>query len=188
MENLSDTYYIHRILEGNTSCFACLLDKYSHPLFNLIYRIVGNKEDAEELTEDVFMKAFQQLESFEGRGDFSNWLYKIAYNMSITAVRKKKVELLAIDDFQLTNASSDFLDESAEDTAERHQQLEWLEKALGALTVDERALVLLFYKEEKKIEEIASISGLSVSNTKVKLHRIRKKLGEMVNEERDKNR
>lgn len=108
MENLSDTYYIHRILEGNTSCFACLLDKYSHPLFNLIYRIVGNKEDAEELTEDVFMKAFQQLESFEGRGDFSNWLYKIAYNMSITAVRKKKVELLAIDDFQLTNASSDF--------------------------------------------------------------------------------
>ena len=167
MENLSDTYYIHRILEGNTSCFACLLDKYSHPLFNLIYRIVGNKEDAEELTEDVFMKAFQQLESFEGRGDFSN---------------------LAIDDFQLTNASSDFLDESAEDTAERHQQLEWLEKALGALPVDERALVLLFYKEEKNIEEIASISGLSVSNTKVKLHRIRKKLGEMVNEERDKNR
>ena len=128
MENLSDTYYIHRILEGNTSCFACLLDKYSHPLFNLIYRIVGNKEDAEELTEDVFMKAFQQLESFEGRGDFSNWLYKIAYNMSITAVRKKKVELLAIDDFQLTNASSDFLDESAEDTAERHQQLECWKK------------------------------------------------------------
>jgi len=59
---------------------------------------------------------------------------------------------------------------------------------LGALPVDERALVLLFYKEEKNIEEIASISGLSVSNTKVKLHRIRKKLGEMVNEERDKNR
>lgn len=186
MGNLSDTYYIHRILEGDTSCFACLLDKYSHSLFNLIYRIVGNKEDAEELTEDVFMKAFQQLESFEGRGDFSNWLYKIAYNMSITAVRKKKIEFLAIDDFQLTNASSDMLDESADDTAAHHRQLEWLEKALDALPADDRALILLFYKEGKNIEEIASISGLTVANTKVKLHRIRKKLGEIIHEEKSK--
>lgn len=184
MENLSDTYYIKRILDGDTSCFACLLDKYSHPLFNLIYRIVGNREDAEELTEDVFMKAFQRLESFEGRGNFSNWLYKIAYNMSISAVRKAKVEFLAIDDFQLTNVSSDILDDS-DDTAAQHLQLELLEKALDRLPAEERALVLLFYKEEKSIEEIASISGLSVANVKVKLHRIRKKLNEIIRSEID---
>ena len=70
MEGLSDTYYINRILAGDTSCFACLLDKYSQPLFALIFRIVQNREDAEELTEDVFIKAFRQLESFRGEGKF----------------------------------------------------------------------------------------------------------------------
>lgn len=172
MEGLSDTYYINRILAGDTSCFACLLDKYSQPLFALIFRIVQNREDAEELTEDVFIKAFRQLESFRGEGNFANWLYRIAYNMAISAVRKKKIEYLSIEDSQLTNVSEEEVQEALGSYGTA-QQLEWLD----------RALIQLFYMEEKSLEDLTGITGLSLSNLKVKLHRIRKKLYVLLTEE-----
>lgn len=182
MEGLSDTYYINRILAGDTSCFACLLDKYSQPLFALIFRIVQNREDAEELTEDVFIKAFRQLESFRGEGNFANWLYRIAYNMAISAVRKKKMEYLSIEDSQLTNVSEEEVQEALGSYGTA-QQLEWLDRALAQLPPDDRALILLFYTEEKSLDDLTGITGLSLSNLKVKLHRIRKKLYVLLTEE-----
>ena len=171
MEGLSDTYYINRILAGDTSCFACLLDKYSQPLFTLIFRIVQNREDAEELTEDVFIKAFRQLESFRGEG-----------NMAISAVRKKKMEYLSIEDSQLTNVSEEEVQEALGSYGTA-QQLEWLDRALAQLPPDDRALIQLFYMEEKSLEDLTGITGLSLSNLKVKLHRIRKKLYVLLTEE-----
>ena len=116
-------------MAGDTGCFACLLDKYSRPVHSLILKTVRNKEDAEELAQDVFMKVFRNLPSFKGDCSFSTWIYRIAYNT-----------------------------------------------AISELPPDERALILLFYHKEKTIEELTVITGLSASNAKVKLHRIRKKL------------
>ena len=154
MELYTDTYYIQRIQAGDTACFACLLDKYSRPVHSLILKVVRNREDAEELAQDVFMKVFKHLSSFKGECSFSTWIYRIAYN---TAISETEVA-------------------EALDRTDSSDQIQMLDAALAQLPPDERAIILLFYMKEKTIDEVATITGLTASNIKVKLHRIRKKL------------
>ncbi|MDR1675780.1 MAG: RNA polymerase sigma factor [Tannerella sp.] len=175
MESVSDISYIKRIQAGETQCFASLLERYGRPVHSLIVKVVGNREDAEELTQDVFLKAYRSLASFQGNSRFSTWLYRIAYNTAISATRKKKYEWLALEDClpeQLAEEDASNVPEQESDD----EQLERLEEAMKRLSPDERALILLFYRQEKSIEEIAAITGLTVSNVKTRLHRIRKKL------------
>ena len=175
MELYSDTYYIERIQAGDTASFACLLDRYSRLVYSLILRIVRNKEDAEELTQDVFMKVFNKLGSFKGDSSFSTWIYRIAYNTAISEVRKNRPEHLAIEESVMADVSEDEIAGSLGSVGE-NEQTRRLDAALELLSPDERAIVLFFYMEDKAIEDIANITGLSIANVKVKLHRIRKKL------------
>ncbi|WP_297903652.1 RNA polymerase sigma factor [uncultured Parabacteroides sp.] len=175
MELYTDTYYIQRIQAGDMACFACLLDKYSRPIHSLILKVVRSREDAEELAQDTFMKVFKGLSSFKGDCSFSTWIYRIAYNTAISSVRKKRHEFLTIEEATLENVSEEEVANLLGQT-EVAEQTQRLETALGQLPPDERALILLFYWQEKSIEELASITGLTASNIKVKLHRIRKKL------------
>ena len=172
---MTDAYYIEKIQAGETECFSVLLDRYSQSVFSLIIKIAGSREDAEELTQDVFLKVFRSLTSFQGNSLFSTWLYRIAYNVAISATRKKKYEWTTIEESMIENLSESEINDDVEQL-EKEEQLNRLEKALGQLLPDERALVTLFYMQEKQIDEIASITGLSISNVKVKLHRIRKKM------------
>lgn len=181
MELYTDTYYIKRIKDGDVSCFACLIDKYGTQIYSLILKIVGNREDAEELTQDSFMKAFKSIEGFKGDCKFSTWLYRIAYNTAISSTRRQKQELLSIDDSGLENVSEDEI-ANMFGKGENRKMIEWLDMAIQRLTPDERALILLFYWKEKSIEEISTIMGISIANTKVKLHRIRKRLLILINE------
>lgn len=180
MELYTDTYYIERILTGDTECFACLLDKYSRPVHSLILKVVRNREDAEELAQDVFMKVFRNLASFKKECTFSTWIYRIAYNTAISATRKKKYEFLAIEEEVIGNVSEEAIN-NVLGQSDTSSNMEKLEAALEQLSPDDRAIILLFYMEEKTIEEMATITGLSVSNLKVKLHRIRKKLFVLLN-------
>lgn len=175
MELYTDTYYIQRIQAGDVASFACLLDKYSRPVHSLILKVVRNREDAEELAQDVFMKVFKNLSSFKGDCSFSTWIYRIAYNTAISATRKKKHEFLAIEETVISNVSEEEVAEALGRT-DSSSQVERLDAALALLPPDERAIILLFYMKEKTIEEVAAITGLTSSNVKVKLHRIRKKL------------
>lgn len=175
MELYGDRYYIERINKGDTECFACLVDKYSRQVFTLIVKIVWCREDAEELTQDTFIKVFRSLPSFKGDSAFSTWLYRIAYNTAISQVRKKKYEFLSMDEEDWNRVSEETVTAALEN-ADNEQQQALLDQALAQLPPNERGLIHLFYFEEKTVEEIASISGLSESNVKTKLHRIRKKL------------
>jgi RNA polymerase sigma-70 factor (ECF subfamily) len=175
MSILTDAYYVEKIQAGETECFAILLDRYSQSVFSLIVKIVGSREDAEELTQDVFLKVFRSLSSFQGNSLFSTWLYRIAYNVAVSATRKKKYEWVAVEESTLDHLPENEIDDEVEQL-EKEEQLNRLEKALDQLQPDERALVSLFYMQEKQIDEIASITGLSVSNVKTRLHRIRKKM------------
>lgn len=175
MELHSDTYYIQRIQAGDTACFAFLLDKYSRPVHSLILKVVKSREDAEELAQDVFMKVFRNLSSFKGDSSFSTWVYRIAYNTAISEVRKKKQEFLTIEESLINNVSEEEVAEALGYT-DVSEQLNKLDAALALLPADERALILLFYMEEKTVEEISFICELSQSNVKIKLFRIRKKL------------
>ena len=181
----SDAYYIERVAAGDTGCFACLLDRYSRPVHSLILKMVRNKEDAEELAQDVFMKVFRNLPSFKADCSFSTWTYRIAYNTAISELRKKKQEFVAIEESQISNVSEEEVSELLGNTTVT-DQLDKLETALTLLPPDERALILLFYMKEKTVDELTVITGLSTSNIKVKLHRIRKKLFVLIKGMEDK--
>jgi len=184
MELHTDIYYIEKILAGDVSCFGIFLDRYDRQVYTLIFRIVGNKEDAEELTQDVFMKAFRSLNSFKRESKFSTWLYRIAYNTAISETRKRKQEVLSFDESRITNVSEEDVN-NVIGNIDNTEQIEMLETALMILPTEERALILLFYMQEKSVEEIAEISGLSISNVKTRLFRIRKKLYVLLTKKED---
>lgn len=142
--------------------------------FSLIVRMVNSEEDAEELTQDTLMKAFEHLSSFNGKSSFSTWIYRIAYNTALSFLRKKNVEQTVIDDNQWNRISDTQIDDALNNESE--EQIEKLQQALTKLTAEERALVTLFYEEEHSIQELAQILNLNEGNIKVKLHRLRKKL------------
>ena len=169
-----EAHIIKEILNGKTEQYEYFLDRYGQQVFVLVVRIVSCQEDAEELTQDVFLKAFQQLSSFKAESTFSTWIYRIASNIAISAVRKKRNDVLRLDDSVFANLSDTQVDAELEDESE--EQMERLQQAMNQLEADERALITLYYLEEKPLAEVAFILGMTEGNAKVKLPRIRKKL------------
>lgn len=182
---MQDELYIKRIQNGEMECFSHIVEHYSKPVFLLICRIVRNQEDAEELTQDVFLKIYRTLKDFQGNSLFSTWLYRIAYNTAISYTRKKKQEFLYIEEQTIQNIPDKDVDETFENTV-TGDHLQALHKAIDQLSPEERGIITLFYMEEKTIEAIAEVTGLSSSNVKVKLHRTRKKLYLLLNSDRNK--
>lgn len=170
----NESHIIDEILNGRTFRYEYFVETYSRQVFVTIVRIIDKPEDAEELTQDVFMKAFENLSSFNGKSTFATWLYRIAYNTAISAARRSVPVESLIDDRQLTLISDNAVDEALDDDSEA--QIEKLNDAIARLSADERALVNMFYMEEQSVSDIAYITGLSVPNAKTKLHRVRKKL------------
>lgn len=165
----------HHAYPGRKNRRVCLLPRYLWATgFSLIVRMVNSEEDAEELTQDTLMKAFEHLSSFNGKSSFSTWIYRIAYNTALSFLRKKNVEQTVIDDNQWNRISDTQIDDALNNESE--EQIEKLQQALTKLTAEERALVTLFYEEEHSIQELAQILNLNEGNIKVKLHRLRKKL------------
>ena len=180
MEQKDEIYYIKRILDGETEYFSVLLDRYSRPLYSLIVQIVSCPEDAEELLQDVFLKAFRNLSGYKGECRFSTWLYRIAYNTAISATRKKKLEFLSIEENTINNVPDEKADEVIS-SARDEEQIECLCKAIEQLTGEEKALITLFYYEGKSMEEIGEVLKITISNVKIRLHRTRKKIYVLMN-------
>jgi RNA polymerase sigma-70 factor (ECF subfamily) len=181
MERQPDNYYVERIRKGETECFAPLLERYGTQIFSLIVRIAGNREDAEELTQDVFLKVYRSLETFRGESSFSTWLYRIAYNLAVSATRKRTNETLAIDEAMIENIADEAEDDFSSEEADA-KRTEYLNVALDRLPPGEKAMILLFYRNGKSMEEIAGITGLTETNVKTKIFRIRKKLYVLIKE------
>lgn len=180
MVQKDEIHTIERILDGETELFAVFLDRYGRPLYSLIVQIVGCTEDAEELVQDVFMKAFRSLHSYKGECRFSTWLYRIAYNVAISATRKRRQEFLYIEESTINNVPDEKADSVLGDTDDE-DRLTQLARAIDQLTVEEKALITLFYYEEKSMDEVGEILNLTLSNVKVRLHRTRKKLYVLMN-------
>ncbi len=169
-----ETHLIQRILNGETALFEQFIHNYGQQIFLLTVRIVGNREDAEELVQDTFMKAFSSLNRFGGKCAFSTWIYSIAYNTAISHTRRQRFDTLTMDDAQLAALSDQEVDDTLNDDSDR--QTERLSRAIGRLAPDEQALISLHYYEGHPLKEIATILGMSESNTRTKLHRVRKKI------------
>jgi RNA polymerase sigma factor (sigma-70 family) len=176
MENKDDWYYIRKVLDGDPDAFAPLVDKYKTMAYNISLKLVRHPEDAEEITQDSFIKAYRSLRGFKGDARFSTWLYRIVHNSSISHLRKKQRTVKPdIEDRALVNLP---------DTDHESQNDEFmaaaLKKAVDDLPEMERTMIMLYYYEESSIDDIASVTGLSVSNVKVKLFRARKKLHDQI--------
>lgn len=181
--NNEETHIIQRIQKGEEHLFEHLMDQHAQQVFTLIVHIVSNQEDAEELTQDTFLKAFRHIPSFKAESSFSTWIYRIAYNTAISATRKKKLDSFVMDDVFFANVSDQQVDDTLND--ENEERIRHLNCAIEKLDAEEKAMVILFYHEEKSISEIALILGLTESNAKVKLHRIRKKLYVLIKQQEE---
>ena len=166
---------LQRIKSGDDEAFALLMEQYANQVYALVVRIIQQREDAEELTQDVFLRVFENLPYFNFKSSFSTWLYRIAYNCAISFTRHKRQQYLQIDENRL-RLVDDVEVEQIEAIADNEQKLDALARAIQQLNAEERALVTLFYYEERSVSECAEIVGQSQSNIKVRLHRIRKKL------------
>lgn len=180
MEQKDELYCITRILDGETEYFSVLLERYSRPLYSLIIQIVGCSEDAEEVLQDVFLKAFRSLNSYKRESKFSTWLYRIAYNTAISSTRKKKQEFLYIEENAINNVPDERAD-AVITPEDNEEQIIRLSEAIDKLSGEEKALITLFYYEGKSMEEVGEVLKISVSNVKVRLHRTRKKIYILMN-------
>ncbi|RLD38937.1 MAG: RNA polymerase sigma factor [Bacteroidetes bacterium] len=181
-----DSFYIEEVLKGNSSAYAPLVEKHKGMVYTICFRIVRKAEEAEELAQDTFLKAFDKLDKFRGDAKFSTWLYRIAYNAAISMTRKRRLEVHALDDFVISNYSEDDIREDL-DAVDAEEQQKMLQTALRTLSDDDYLIINLFYLKELSVNDISSITGLSTANVKVKLHRIRKKLYVKMQEDLVKN-
>ncbi len=178
MEQRDDNWYIERVLKGDTQYFSHLVDKYKDIVYSIAFKVLRNREDAEEMAQESFIKAYKSLNTFRGTAKFSTWLYRITYNNCISEVRKKKLKYVSTDDIQI----SDEPEEMNFDGIPEENRAKYVKAALDKLPEDEYTLILLYYFEDKSVEEIGDIMKLSESNIKVKLFRARKKLNLILNE------
>lgn len=175
---LSDTELISKILQGDQALFAQLVERYQSYVFTLVLRFTDSREDAEEISQDIFVKAYRSLADFRGESKFSTWLYTIVRTSCITFLRKKKLVITSIDNertfLQLENQESGF----KADTVEQKSRHAMVSQAIRLLSPDDAQLITLFYKGEQSLEEIGRIMGLESNTVKIKLHRARHRLKE----------
>lgn len=179
MSQKQDQLSIDGVLSGDTRAFEVLIERYKYMVFTLALKMVRNREDAEEVAQDVFIKAFTALNTFKGDSKFSTWLYKIAYYRSLDYLKKNKrqMQTTAIDISEEYNIAA--LD-TAMDELEAKERREMIQRALDELSPDDSVLITLYYFEELSLKEIAKIMDLTPNTTKVRLFRSRGRLAEVL--------
>jgi len=168
------------IVEGDRKTaakeYAWFVKRYSREVIDFISRMTNNRADAEELSQNAFVKAFNNLQTFENRASFLTWISRIAYNETLNHLRKQKHNFVNIDDTQIVD-----IEISDEDfSTGNEERIQQLEQALELLPPDNKMLVHLYYYDDKPLKEIAFIMDLDANSLGVRLHRIRKKLLEMI--------
>ncbi|MBS1523579.1 MAG: sigma-70 family RNA polymerase sigma factor [Bacteroidetes bacterium] len=175
---LSDIELIEQTLTGNQAAYADLVKRHQRFVFTLALRFAKNREDAEEIAQDCFIKAYRSLSAFQRQSKFSTWLYSIVYTTAMTFLRKKRVDTDSIDDentyIQLENSSSSHDVNSAENKSRSY----YLNQAITQLMPDDAAIITLFYMGEQSLDEISKTLGIEANTVKVKLFRARQRLKE----------
>lgn len=179
MDKKGDIYYIEEVLAGSVNAFATLVDRHKDKAFNLAFRICGNREEAEEIAQDAFVKAFRSLKNFRKKSSFATWLYRIVYTTSISLVRTRKKGVLSLEDFPADAVDFMGTDKTEEDAEEEYRN-SLVSFALQKISEEERGIVTLYYFNELKIEEISEITGISRQNIKVKLFRARARMADIL--------
>jgi len=179
MSQKEDQHYIDATINGDTRAFSVLVERYRHMVFTLAVRVLKNHEEAEEVAQDVFIKAYTALSTFKGSSKFSTWLYKIAYYRSLDCLKKQKRNLntSSIDSDTEYHLSSM---EDALDSLEASERKLAIKRAIEELPHDDAVVITLHYFEELSLKEIAEIMNIAANTVKVRLFRSRKRLAELL--------
>ncbi|MBC8987162.1 sigma-70 family RNA polymerase sigma factor [Pedobacter sp. N36a] len=174
----SDIDLITEVLSGNTAVFSELVKRHQRFVFTLAMRFSKRREDAEEIAQDCFIKAYKALGTYKQTAKFSTWLYTITYTTAMSFLRKKRLDVQSIDDegsiLQLENHTSDF----NSDLVEKKSGYVYLNQAIALLSADDASIITLFYQGEQSLEEIGKTLNMESNTVKVKLHRARIRLKE----------
>ncbi len=173
----TDLALITAVLAGQTADYAVLVKRHQRFVFTLAMRFAKNREDAEEIAQDCFVKAYRALGTFKQTSKFTTWLYTITYTTAMTFLRKKRLDTSSINDdehvLQIANSGTDF---DANHSAEKKSSYAYLNQAIDMLLPDDAAIITLFYKGEQSLEEIGTALNMEANTIKVKLHRARQRL------------
>lgn len=181
MTNNNDQLYITKVINGDANAFAYLVDTYKNMVFSLAFKMTKNREEAEEISQDSFIKAYKNLKNFKGDSKFSTWLYRIAYHASLDAIKKNKNNNNTLEINEITFNQIKSVDTILEGI-ERKERSKIMNDCLLKLPEDERSIIWMFYYDELSLKEIIEVTQFSEANIKVKLHRARKKLLAIVEE------
>jgi RNA polymerase sigma-70 factor, ECF subfamily len=179
MDPRADIFYIEQVLEGKINAFSYLVDRHKDKAFNLAFRICGKREEAEEIAQDAFLKAFRSLREFRMRSSFSTWLFRIVYNTAISLVRARKKGTLSIEEFPADAVDFLGINRNEEEAVDDYRN-SLVNFALQKISDEERGLITLYYYNDLDTSGISRITGISKSNVKVRLFRARKKMAEII--------
>ena len=172
----TDLALITAVLAGQTDQYAVLVKRHQRFVFTLAMRFAKNREDAEEIAQDCFVKAYRALGTFKQTSKFTTWLYTITYTTAMTFLRKRRLDTSSINDeehvLQIANSGTDF----DANMVERKSTYAYLNQAIEMLLPDDSAIITLFYKGEQSLEEIGVALNMEANTIKVKLHRARARL------------
>jgi RNA polymerase sigma-70 factor (ECF subfamily) len=179
MDLSDDQQVIRAVMNGNVNAYSILVQQYQKPIFNLMYRVTGSHEDAKDLAQETFIKAYEKLDHFRIGERFFPWLYTIGYNHARNFVQRGKPLKQSSDDDVEKNSGLDYPSQHEERAL---AQIDFMRiyQALGQLPADYREAVILHYHEGLSMEEIAAALELSISGAKMRVHRGIKKLREVV--------
>jgi RNA polymerase sigma-70 factor (ECF subfamily) len=173
---------IQKLREGNQAAFKELYDQYSTLVYNVAYRMLQNKQDAEDVSQEVFFQAYKSLKSFRAESQLSTWLYRIAVNRSLNHQRKKKLERWLSLDFDGDEKSAGHINdpgttgENADSILEKKDTERIVQEAINSLPDQQRIAILLHRYEDLSYEEIAKIMGVTVASVDSRLHRAKQTL------------
>jgi RNA polymerase sigma-70 factor (ECF subfamily) len=175
---LNDTEIISKVLSGDQQAYASLVNRYQSYVFTLSLRFTKNREDAEEVSQDIFIKAYRALADFKGNSKFSTWLYTIVNNTCITFLRKKRLQTHSLDNDGVFEVADSMDSGLRANLVEQKSKVAMVNNAISLLNPDDAEVITLFYKSEQSLEEIAQILGIETNTAKVRLHRARTRLKE----------
>lgn len=167
---------LKRVKTGNQEAFRLIIREYKSPAYSIAFRILRNAEDAEEVVQDAFFKAYKKIHQFKGDSKFASWFLKIVYNQALTRVKKKHINAVEINEEIDTHAKPNNFDLDGWSMVLQEEREKYVRQAINKLPDDDALVLSLYYMSGNSIPEICEITGWSLSSTKVKLYRARQKV------------
>ncbi len=182
-----DREVVQRALAGSESAYREIVLRYQRPIHGLLLRMVRDPALAEDLAQEVFLKAFRALDTFDPERKFSSWLFKIAHNTAIDQLRRKQLATVPLESPEDDKPDPlalvpDRVGESPDQALDRQSLAQAIQAAVGHLRVEYREVVILRFQEDLSYEEIAEITGLPLGTVKTHLHRARKAMARHLEE------